>query len=103
MAQVDEVRLMLQGHQKQLETVHELGGMGKKRSMYYLKSQNKSPPPCLTSPSDLYCYISGKQYPLQRIKLWLENRGFILAQSDHVTCLLIFADFFSEMFNSYIT
>lgn len=24
----------------------------------------------------------------------LESRGFTLAQSDHITCLLIFADFF---------
>lgn len=37
-AQVDEVGLMLQGHQQQLETVHELGEMGEKKSMCYLKS-----------------------------------------------------------------
>lgn len=38
-AQVDEVRLMLQGHQKQLETVHELGRNVEEKPTYYLKSQ----------------------------------------------------------------
>ena len=37
-AQVDEVRLMLQGHQKQLETVHELGRKVEEKPTYYLKS-----------------------------------------------------------------
>lgn len=39
MAKVDEVGLMLQGHQKQLETVHELGRNVEENLIYYLKSQ----------------------------------------------------------------
>lgn len=48
-AQVDEVRLMLQGHEKQLKTVHELGGMAKKKTNVLLSEEPVEPSSlCLT-------------------------------------------------------